>query len=185
MPFGDVISNRKSVRQFHAVSLAQLSELLWYTAKVKSFHLQENGYILTHRGTPSAGARHPIDIIVYQPNLLGSEYFYYYNPFNHSLNPLLGSEKLSAGLVPHIDLIVPLQQGMLIWFVAHQERTSAKYENAASLVWRDSGALINSIQLTCTAMCLNCCPSGSLGEPYISNFFSSPNIVGAGGIIIG
>jgi SagB-type dehydrogenase family enzyme len=186
LPFSEVISNRRSFRKFRSVTKEQLGELLWYTAKVKSPHIQDNGYILTHRGAPSAGARHPIDIIIYTPNMLGNENFYYYNPFDHSLNQLVNNHTDTAPLIDHVSKIVPIENGTLLWFVAHENRTAAKYEHPESLIWRDSGALINSIQLTCTALSLNSCPIGSLGEPYISDFFGGgKGIFGTGGIIIG
>jgi SagB-type dehydrogenase family enzyme len=183
VPFNEVITNRQSTRKFRPVSKEQLSELLWYTAKVKSLQMQDHGYILTHRGAPSAGARHPIDIIIYDPKMFEKDYFYYYNPFDHSLNQIANAD--TASLINHVGQIVPIGDGTLLWFVAHTQRTAAKYENPESLIWRDSGALINSIQLTCTALKLNSCPIGSLGEPYISDFFACPDIFGVGGIVIG
>ncbi len=183
MAFSKVITNRQSTRKFRPVSKEQISELLWYTAKVKSLQVQDNGYILTHRGVPSGGARHPIDIIAYDPKMFGNAHFYYYNPFDHSLNQVVNTH--TAPLINHVNQIVPIDDGTLLWFVAHTQRTAAKYENSESLIWRDSGALINSMQLTCTALSLNSCPIGSLGEPYISDFFGVPDIFGAGGIIIG
>jgi SagB-type dehydrogenase family enzyme len=184
--FGQVILNRRSLRKFQPITLQQISDLLWHTAKVKSLQVQKNGYILTHRGAPSAGARHPIDLLVYNPELLGDDHFYYYNPFDHSLNRLANNHTKTAPLIEHINQIVPIKDGTLIWFIAHAQRTSAKYKNAASLVWRDAGALINSIQLTCSALNINSCPIGSLGEPYISDFFGAKEeIFGTGGLIIG
>jgi SagB-type dehydrogenase family enzyme len=183
MAFGDVVASRRSYRKFRPVSIAGISTLLWHTAKVKSLQIQKNGYILTHRGAPSAGARHPIDIIVYDPKMFSNEHFYYYNPFDHSLNQIANPN--TVPLINHINQIVPLGEGTLLWFVAHENRTASKYEHPESLIWRDSGALINSIQLTCTALSLDSCPIGSLGEPYISDFFACPEVFGVGGIVIG
>lgn len=176
--FDEVITNRKSTKTFASIDLQQLSNLLWYTAKVKQTFVQDNGYILTHRGAPSAGARHPIDILIYN-----KENLHYYNPFDHSLNQIATPEITS--FIQHIEQIVSIGNGTIFWFVAHYQRTAAKYEHPESLIWRDSGALLNSIQLTCTAMGLNSCPVGSLGEPYISAIFNQPGIFGAGGLLIG
>jgi SagB-type dehydrogenase family enzyme len=181
--FDEVISKRRSTRNFSGITLQQLSDILWYTAKVKKTFVQDNGYILTHRGTPSAGARHPIDIVIYNPKIFNNEHFYYYNPFEHSLNQLTNPN--TQPLTQHINQIVPIGDGTLIWFVVHQQRTAAKYDHPESLIMRDSGALLNSIQLTATALTLNSCPIGSLGEPFISDFFDNADIYGAGGIIIG
>jgi SagB-type dehydrogenase family enzyme len=184
--FDKVIENRKSVRNFNKLTLQQLSDILWYVAKVKKTFLQENEYILTHRGTPSAGARHPIDILIYNPTLLTQANFYYYNAFEHSINKLANSHGNIINFISDINKIVDTSNATIIWFVAHKQRTTAKYSNADSLIWRDVGALINGIQLVCTAMDLNSCPIGILGEPFISNFFNNQiDVSGAGGILIG
>ena len=184
--FDEVITSRKSQRTFAGISLQQLSNILWYTAKVKQTFVQENGYILTHRGTPSAGARHPIDMLIINEELFNTNLPHYYNPFEHSLNRLSVSEQTVMNFLTHVDEVVPTTNATIIWFVAHPERTAAKYENPESLIWRDAGALINSIQLTCAALNINSCAIGSLGEPYISDFFNHQDgILGTGGMLIG
>lgn len=183
--FDEVITSRKSQRTFSGINLQQLSNILWYTAKVKQTFVQENGYILTHRGTPSAGARHPIDMLIINRTLLNSNLPHYYNPFEHTLNMLDLSAQPVVDFIEHINAIISITNATIIWFVAHPERTEAKYENPETLIWRDAGALINSIQLTCAASNVNCCSIGSLGEPFIGNFFNQTDIFGAGGLLIG
>jgi len=184
--FDKVSKMRKSVRTFKQITIQQISDVLWYAAKVKSTFQQENGYVLTHRGTPSAGARHPIDIMISNPTLLDHDFLYYYNPFEHSLNQLANSYGDIPAFLGHINEIVNITDATVIWFVAHAGRTNTKYEHAESLIWRDAGALINNIQMVCTAIGLNSCPIGSLGEPYISNFFNNQaGVFGAGGLLIG
>ncbi|HEX8377687.1 MAG TPA: nitroreductase family protein [Pedobacter sp.] len=181
--FDAVISVRKSTRLFRQLKLAQIGDILSYVAKVQDTYQQDNGYILTHRATASAGARHPVDIIINTPVLSKGD-FYYYNPFEHSLNNLKEFE--GSNLTRHVNNIVDTTNATIIWFVAHKYRTQAKYSNADSLVWRDAGALINGIQMVCGAMGLNSCPIGSLGEPFISDYFNNQEgIVGAGGLLIG
>lgn len=181
--FDEVIINRKSERTFSGINLHQLSNILWYTAKVKQAYVQDNGYILTHRGTPSAGARHPIDILIINQTLLDSNLPHYYNPIEHTLNRLDLPDLLIANFTEHINTIVNIANATIIWFAAYPERTAAKYENHESLIWRDAGALTNSIHLTCTALKLNSCLIGSLGEPYVSDLFSKA--FGAGGLLVG
>ena len=180
--FDTVISSRKSIRLFKQLELTQIGDILWYVAKVRDTYHQDNGYILTHRGTASAGARHPIDIIINIPVLSKGD-FYYYNPFEHSLNNLKEFE--GNNLIAHVNNIIDTKNATIIWLVAHKYRTQAKYSDADSLIWRDAGALINGIQMVCSAMDLNSCPIGSLGEPYISGYFNQEGIVGAGGLLIG
>lgn len=184
--FDEISKIRKSSRIFRPITMEKLGSILWYSAKVKSTFLQKNGYILTHRGTPSAGARHPIDIIILNSNFLLENNFYYYNPFEHSLNQVVSSSDDIKLFIDHINQVVEINNATIIWFVAHVNRTATKYENAQSLIWRDAGALINNIQMTCTAIGINSCPIGSLGEPFISSFFNNTEgVFGAGGLLIG
>ncbi|MFD2602600.1 hypothetical protein [Flavobacterium suzhouense] len=181
--FDTVINNRKSSRVFNKITLQQIGDILWYVAKVRNTFLQDNGYILTHRGTASAGARHPIDLIINSP-VLSEKDFYYYNPFEHSLNNLDNIK--GSAFLEHINDIVKTDNATIIWFVAHKYRTHAKYIDADSLLWRDAGALINGIQMVCTAMNLHSCAVGTLGEPFISDSFKNQEgIFGAGGLLIG
>lgn len=184
--FDQVITGRKSQRTFSGNNLQQLSNILWYTAKVKQTFVQDNGYVLTHRGTPSAGARHPIDILIIDKVLFDNDLPHYYNPIEHSLNKLDLATQIVETFIRHIDTLIDTTNATIMWFVVHPERTAAKYENPESLIWRDAGALINSVQLTCTALNIKCCPVGSLGEPYIGEFFNhQEGIFGAGGLLIG
>lgn len=183
--FIDVIKERKSSREFKELSIDQLSDLLWLACKVKDIAIDPAGYILTHRPSASAGGRHPIDVLVLSP-ILGISTIHYYNPFEHTLNKLDFDQKSVTQLHSHVNESIVLGSATMLWLLAHPQRTTAKYSNALSLIWRDAGTLIHSIQLACTFIDVNSCPIGTLGEPYISNVFSRIGEVwSAGGIAIG
>ena len=180
--FFEVATERTSQRKFAALTGSRLAELLWYSAKVISTHSQANGYILSHRPSPSAGARHPIDIIVSMP--AKKRKLEYYNPFDHSLNVITADQILTDRFVGHINECLEIQEGTIIWFLAHQIRTGAKYDNPESLVWRDAGALIYCMQVVCTALNLSSCAVGTLADPFLNKLFGE-EVTSAGGIIIG
>lgn len=181
--FFELTRLRTSEKRLRDLSAFQLSDLLWYAAKVIDTHYQENGYILSHRPSPSAGARHPIDLLII--NFSEKPVFQYYNPFEHSLNHLELNEGLFTEFVTHINDNIPIDKATVIWLVAHINRTSAKYENPDSLVWRDAGALLQILQMTATAMNLGSCPFGTLADPFINKLFADTTIISCGGIIIG
>lgn len=184
--FWDVVINRRTRRTFSLLTLQEISDILWYSAKVQNIAVQDNGYILTYRPSSSAGARHPIDILVMSPILEDFKSCYYYNPFEHSLNKLTIAEDITSQFISHISPTIQVQHGTILWFVAHVQRTTAKYKNAESLIWRDAGALIHSIQIASVGCNKSSCPIGSLGEPIISKMFpDNINIISCGGIIIG
>ncbi|WP_439695380.1 nitroreductase family protein [Mucilaginibacter sp. AW1-7] len=181
--FFELTRLRTSEKNLSDLSASQLSDLLWYAAKVIDTHYQDNGYILSHRPSPSAGARHPIDLLIINPS--ENPVFQYYNPFEHSLNNLKLNEDLFTDFVTHINDNIPVGKGTVIWLIAHVNRTSAKYDNPASLVWRDAGALLQILQMTATAMNLGSCPFGTLADPFINKLFADAAIISCGGIIIG
>ncbi|MGN6194993.1 MAG: hypothetical protein ACTHOB_08640 [Ginsengibacter sp.] len=184
--FWDVINNRTSKREFRELSLNEISKVLWLSAKVKDVFVQDNGYILTKRPSASAGARHPIDIIVQSPILDSSKSFYYYNPFQHDLNKLTFKNNFIEKFRIHLSSMFDIRKAAICWFVAHPNRTASKYDNSLSLIWRDAGALIHSVQLVCAGLRINSCAAGTFGEPFISEMFSEHgNVFGIGGILIG
>jgi len=178
----DLVLNRVSKRDFGKLSLEDIGKLLWYSARVLSTFAQDNGYILSHRPSPSAGARHPLEILVCRDAALPS--IEYYNPFDHTLNEIDLMPNEINRFVSHIDSCLPIGQGTALWFVAQPERTSAKYHHADSLIWRDAGALIYCIQLGCTALNLSSCAVGTLAEPFVEQLFKGA-VKSSGGIIIG
>lgn len=182
----EILRNRKSSRTLNSLSMEEIGMVLWASSKVMQLVVQENTYVLTHRPSASAGARHPIDIILSSPILNGNKSFYYYNPFAHTLNRLSLDINVLKKFQQHVNSILDVSNATVFWFMAHPSRTEAKYDNSASLIWRDAGALINCVQLACSASNINSCPIGSLGEPYISELFQDVGCVyGTGGIAIG
>lgn len=182
----EVIEQRRSGRNFQKRTLVEIGNLLWLSAKVKNISVLENGYVLSQRPSASAGARHPIDIILCTPDLKNGRVLYYYNAFEHALQELTVDKMQVDGFLSHINEAIEIRNATILWFVAHPDRTSVKYEDALSLVWRDSGALLHCVQIACTVLGMESCPVGSLGEPFISKMFEPYGITfGAGGIVIG
>lgn len=182
--FFDLATSRHSSRGFAKLNPGDLDCLLWYSAKAYSINYQENGYILSHRASPSAGARHPIDILVCLDR--NEPVLHVYNPFEHALAKLDCDRKIVVAFLQHINQNLAIKDGTLLWLIGHPHRTSAKYDHAESLIWRDAGALLQQIQLAATALSLTSCPIGTLGEPFDYQLFGSiGSVMAAGGIIVG
>lgn len=180
--FFEAIKMRRSEKRLKNLLGNQLDYLLWFSAKAHAV-TGENGYLFSHRPSPSAGAIHPIDIIIHQPS---NSVLEYYNPFEHCLYPLDFPDNIVSAFLDHVALAFPDRDGVLMWFVGHGYRTAAGYTNHESLVWRDAGALIQTIQLTAVSLGLVSCPVGSLAEPFIGQLFNGlEDITSGGGIIVG
>jgi hypothetical protein len=118
------------------------------------FHSINDQYLLPELSIPS---------IFYCP--FQTKGWHLYLPDQHALAKLDHKDtrtSIRAELLPVIDI----QEGIAIRLVAEHGKTSAKYENAASLVWRDAGVLIGHMSLTAEALACNFCPLGITGHEW-------------------
>lgn len=183
--FFSVVESRRSSQPFGRPSLLQLSTLLWFTCKTKlSTGARSSRW--EHRPAPSAGGRHPIDLLITN-RLDDSPSLHRYDPMGHALWRIsvqdnLALEKLSTAAAEALGT----RQGIMIWHAAQFARTTSKYEDGETLVWRDAGALLGVTVLVAEAMGLACCPVGVTGEPYLSDAVGSGEaITGVGGCVVG
>jgi SagB-type dehydrogenase family enzyme len=183
--FFEILESRKSHREFGPISQIKLSTLLWFIAKT---HLtQPSGKPRwQHRFAPSAGGKHPIDLIVSNwPTC--SKTLYKYDTFAHALCSLRAVDKAAHQyLISSASEALGTAPGVVLWHAAQFARTESKYEFAESLVWRDAGVLIALTTLVCEALGLACCPLGITGEPHLSaTLGSGDRVQGVGGCVIG
>ena len=183
--FEDVLSRRRSRREFLPVPEHKLSALLWFAFKVHEHRADDKWQ---HRPCPSAGGRHPIDILVISSTaqLVGDKDVFVYEPIAHVLiRQNVPMHKVSK-LIDETDHVLSIQSATILWFVAQPGRTLSKYENGESLIWRDAGAMIATTCLVAEALRLNCCAIGTTGEPMISDMFEAgQTLFGVGGCLIG
>jgi SagB-type dehydrogenase family enzyme len=181
--FFTILESRRTRRHFRKISEANLGELLWYSGKTFNSRLLPNGRIVQYRCCPSAGAVHPIDILLLDTS---KDSILIYDPVGHAVETLDGSREQVKELKKLAESIVEIEDGQIFWFAAEFNRTLDVYQNGESLVWRDVGALVATICYVCEALSLNCCPIGATGEPHVSTFLNSgTSIVGVGGCVVG
>ena len=181
----ELVRKRKSSQKLKRMNESLLPELLWYSCKSIDIAIEPSGYIWSHRPAPSAGGRHPIDIVVSTPKRIDKRNLSLYNPIDHSLSELNLDAKHTKKFFIEVNKVLKIDSAIVIWFVAHLKRTESKYLNSMSLLWRDVGALLYCIQIACTALGLSSCPIGRLGESRLSRMFNNKKIIGVGGIILG
>lgn len=186
MNFTEVLDLRRSKRLFNSISIESLSNLLYLSTRVKQENLLDSGYKISFRPSPSAGGRHPIDIFVLSESLFENRMLHYYDPYIHQLKQVRFDLEETDRLRNHLLESFPgSHNATVLWMVVFPERTESKYDNYQSLVWRDVGALTNTIQLVSTFLRLNSCISGTLGEPVISELFTGVRVQSGGAILIG
>lgn len=148
------------------------------------FVLKDDAHQRTRRPSPSAGALHPIDVVIVDwrvtPRVMR------YQPIGHKLQVLAPKDRNKVCvLTEKIRDVVPLAKGTAVVFLGDVGRVDAFYENPHSLLWRDAGALLQTLLLSATAFRLACCPVGLLGGELVEAIGLEGRLVGAGVAVVG
>ena len=184
--FLDVLFSRRSNSRFSKLNLREIAEVLHLCTKVHSISADKSGFITTKRTAPSAGARHPVDLLVSLPeDTIDKRILSYYNSIDHSLSELLIKEHHLREFLNDINENIIIKDTVIIWFSIQTKKTSSKYTNPASLYWKDTGALLYCIQLISTYLGYKSCPLGKLASDSFKKLFGTQNLVSGGGILIG
>jgi SagB-type dehydrogenase family enzyme len=182
--FSEILANRKSRRTFGPLSDGQLSALLWHSAKTRKSQLLDGELVWESRPAPSGGGVHPIDLIVIDRSA-SQPRFRIYDAISHSLGSFEVWDTLStANLLSMVSEVLPIGNGVTLWFAAQFGKTMSRYDNGESLVWRDSGALLGVIYLVAEAIELSCCGIGITGDPMIQAIMGD-KYRGVGGCVVG
>jgi SagB-type dehydrogenase family enzyme len=164
-PFGDVLENRRSLREqgSEPLTLAQLGEFLYRSARVKEHHVGERGEV-TRRVYPAGGALYELEVYPVVDRCQGlAEGLYRYDPLAHALERLSGRSPAVEELLtqawhtadrrsrPQVLLTLTARFGRLQW----------KYESMAyAAVLKHVGVLYQTFYLVATAMGLAPCALG-------------------------
>lgn len=180
-PFAEVAEARRTRYSFTPLSDGQLSALMQLTCRVTATLAGPLAFAQSHRPAPSAGAVHPVHVVMHRP---GDAALCRYDPYGHGLSQLdtfLEPSDLRAAMHEVIDA----PAGTLLLFVAEPGLTASKYKDAASLVWRDAGVLLGTFAMAAEALSLNFSPMGVTGEPWASQLIPGAPLVGVGAAFLG
>ncbi len=179
--FHEVVTSRRSQRSFGTLTSNQLAYFLWLTCRITTSGTDCLGFPITQRPTPSAGAIHPIHILIENERSVWSRYV----PESHGLAQIDQASSLLRDLCRKVREVLDPQLGTTLLFVAEPGKTASKYDYAASLVWRDAGILIGHMALVAESLRLNFCPLGITGEPWASELNEQGKLVGVGVALLG
>lgn len=153
--FPEVLQQRRTWRRFSraAVSLRELSDLLWLTLGVQHRFVLADGTEARMRTSPSGGARHPIEACVAVRKVRGLDRgLYRYDSDSHRLHRIKGRRQRVT-----IERYLPGQPwyrgaGFVVFFVARFARTRARYPYARAYraVLIEAGHLSQTLCLTAT-----------------------------------
>lgn len=182
----DVIESRSSRRVFGPLTEQALSAVLWYSAKTRRIEHDKGRLNWESRPAPSAGGRHPIDVLVVD-KVDTTWRIRLYDPHAHALSELCPANRNEVRRFgEEITRVVNPGAGTIIWFIADWTKIHSRYEHGESLVWRDAGALLALFYLASEGLGLSCCAVGMTGDPMISSAVDgNQNLFGVGGCVIG
>ena len=177
-----VLQNRQSRRLLGSLSITQLGHLLWLSCRTHSLRSSDYGFDQQFRPHPSAGAMHPIHLVCQRSSGM---FWERYDPLEHSLVALPGSEGLAQGARARAANILPSSEAVMLALVAEPGKTGAKYEDGQSLVWRDAGVVLGYLSLLAEVLKLGFCPLGMTGDAYVAPISTCGKLQGAGLALIG
>ena len=179
--FRHVVHTRRSRRTFGQPDETRVSHLLSLTCRAHSIISQQLGFPQTTRPAPSAGAIHPVHVILHGIEDPG---WTRYDPFEHALVELRSKLKPST-VRTALDRVLPSARATLILFAAEPTLTFAKYRDGCSLIWRDAGVLQGYFSAAAEALKLHFCLVGVTGEPWVSRLVDQKALIGVGAAYLG
>lgn len=176
--FRDIIERRRSRRVLSKVPFREIVNLIAF-ALAPRFENNEGRF----RAPPlSAGALHAVDVI-----LLAGRRLCRFDRRGRSLQTLraVDDKKLVHFHVRTRELL-PQSNAAVIVLVGDLPRISSYYADPGSLLFRDAGALLQTLAFATEAFGLGCCPLGLLGREVIEALGLDPTIaIPVGAAVLG
>lgn len=161
-----LLERRETRRGFNKpLDDATLGEFFWLACRNRSSRPSPFGPDQESRVHPSAGAMHPIHVLISRD----AGPWMRYEPVEHALIELPGSFDCAAAGRDAAGCLLELEQAVLLGLVAEPGKTAAKYENHETLVWRDAGVVLGYMSLVAEALGLAFCPLGIMGRAHLTD----------------
>lgn len=161
------MAERRSARLLGRCHVDELGAVLRAVAHVTAVRTDPNGGQEPLRPVPSAGARHPIDVVVAARDVEGLDPGWWrFDPWRGDLAEVelsMGAaaylhrlEKVTAAGAPPAGLVM----------VASFSRTLSRYPAGSTLVWRDAGVMAGYLHLSATSRGLGSCILSPVGVAF-------------------
>jgi hypothetical protein len=130
----------------------------------------------------SAGALHPVRCVIIDRDGRAAyddekDEFVSIEPRNASL---------LAACLAKCEEMLPTANGHIISLISDTRAPSIVYENSQSLIWRDAGAVLQTLALVSEAFDLGFCPLGILGQEFADALLPEGHqFLGVGVAVIG
>jgi hypothetical protein len=175
---------RRSERIMRTAPLREVLNAIGFATRPR-FVFEGDSHNRSLRPSLSAGALHPIEILLI--DWRGGKQVMRYDALTHCIELLRISDHQSlSDFSRRCKEVLPHAHGTPLVFLARFPGVAAVYENPTSLVWRDAGALLQTLALAATAFRLAFCPMGILGRELVKAVgLDETDAQAVGGAIIG
>ena len=158
--FFDVVQGRRSSRELKAAPIELTMNAVRDALQI-FYHGSGETSDRQRKPVLSAGALHPIQALVIRRE--GGPLLYD-DISDKVLSVAVSQPAALADFCKVAQKVLPNAIGDWILLTADFDRTAASYDSADSLVWRDAGAALQMLALTCQVNGLGFCPLGLLGD---------------------
>lgn len=177
----ELMEQRQTRRDFtRELSIEDLGEFLWLACRSRSSRASIYGPDQESRPHPSAGALHPIHVLV----VMDARAVLRYAPAQHALLELPASAENASYALDAARASLELGSGYVLALVAEPGKTGAKYEDPESLVLRDAGVVLGYMSFVAEALGLAFCPLGITGNPGLTQGLPADNALRAVGLAV-
>ncbi|WP_024514767.1 hypothetical protein [Bradyrhizobium sp. Tv2a-2] len=165
--FRDVMLSRRTMRVAEPMALLDLMSLVRFVTARREIGVAENNG--RSRKIPvSAGALHPIDVLIVAGPGVSEPIVYSDVDDRFGSVPLINDHDFSSE-IEKLESMLPCAKGHLLLFTGDLDMVDRAYENPASLLWRDAGAMLQSFAFAATVLDLAFVPLGPLGTGVLRN----------------
>lgn len=177
--FADVFEGRRSNRALTWAPLEAIVDAL-RLALVPRLWKAGDPMRRSRRPALSAGALHPISILLFFDSTV-----YRVNADQSVLEELDLPACVRNSWAAKCKRVLPEADGAFMVLIADMARPMSAYANSESLVWRDSGALLQTLALAAEAHSLGFCPLGILGKEVSDALPQGATLLAVGAAAIG
>jgi SagB-type dehydrogenase family enzyme len=182
-PFAATIARRHSTRLLGPPSLSQVGLVVARSGLTRRSAHDAAGVPVAQRAAPSAGARHPLTLVVLARDVPGlPRGGWALDPDAAVLRRSVHAPDASDHALAQIGdaLRIPDPPPAAIVAVADPHATLSRYPDGISLLWREAGALLMLVHLAATDIGLGSCLAGTCAVLHpVTNDPSAPADLGA------
>lgn len=180
--FEAVLGDRSSRRSLEPPARAQIYELLWHACRIRETGSDSFGRPTAKAAFPSAGGLLSCRIAID----FGEGLPYFYDPLTHEqVVPFdLDSEALDMAR-NDVKALLPHSRGTVIYVLGNVQAISARYSDYETLLFRDCGCILATLQLCAVWLGLGACIVGTTCARIGAALKLGPEWQGLGGIVVG